>query len=251
MKTILAGKVALILGAGLEPGPALARKLADDGATVALLDADLDRIKAVAADITNGGRIAWAGRLALDPSDNVQKDVDRVLKQYGRIDILINNTHRPLPQSLDSLTSTIFRDTVDAVLRAPYSCLRAVVPAMRERGYGRIINISSLEYLGLPGKIGVAAAQAGIFGLTRAAALEVARDNITVNNLVLGDIVADGTLSDEEKTVLAGSIPVKRVGSLADVAYAVAFFADEKAKYVTGQTFFICGGKSAYFSMSV
>jgi 3-oxoacyl-[acyl-carrier protein] reductase/2-[hydroxy(phenyl)methyl]-succinyl-CoA dehydrogenase BbsC subunit len=156
-----------------------------------------------------------------------------------------------LPQSLDSLTSTIFRDTVDAVLRAPYSCLRAVVPAMRERGYGRIINISSLEYLGLPGKIGVAAAQAGIFGLTRAAALEVARDNITVNNLVLGDIVADGTLSDEEKTVLAGSIPVKRVGSLADVAYAVAFFADEKAKYVTGQTFFICGGKSAYFSMSV
>jgi 3-oxoacyl-[acyl-carrier protein] reductase/2-[hydroxy(phenyl)methyl]-succinyl-CoA dehydrogenase BbsC subunit len=251
MKTILAGKVALILRAGLEPGPAIAHKLADCGATVVLLDEDGARATNVANAINTKGGTASAENLTSYSVDAVERSVDDILKRYGRIDILINSTPRAASQSLDSLTSSIFNDAVATVVQPSYSFLRAVVAAMRQHGYGRIVNISSLDYLGLPGKVATAAAHAGMFGMTRAVALEVARDNITVNNLVLGDIAADEALSDEEKAVIAGSIPVKRLGSLAEVAHAVAFFADEKAKYVTGQTFFVCGGKSIHFSMSI
>ena len=149
------------------------------------------------------------------------------------------------------MTPPLFADGIDAVLLPAYSALCAVVPAMRANGYGRIITLGSIDYLGLPGKAGVAATHAGLFGLTRAAALEVARDNITVNTVVLGDIVADNTLSDDDTTAMTGSIPVKRVGTPADVGHAVAFFADETTKYVTGQTFFVCGGKSIHFSMAI
>lgn len=251
MKHIFAGKVALIVGAATEPGPTIARRLAGDGVTVALLDTNLGHIQAITIEITKNGGSASAWKLALDSAGNIHKNIDHIVEQYNRIDILINNTTRPLPQPLDSLTSTDFRNAIDAVLMAPFSCLCNVIQVMRERGYGRILNITSLDYLGLPGRVGAAAAQAAMFGLTRATALEIAPDNITINNLVLGDIGADSTLSDEEKTAVLNSIPVKRVGTLADVAHAAAFFSDEKAKYVTGQTFFVCGGKSAFFSMSI
>lgn len=251
MMTTPAGKVALILGAGTEPGSCLARKFAAWGMVVVLLDRDAASTAAIAADIVAKGGTARTQEIFGDSAADVRRCIDEVLRREGCIDVFINNTFRFSSQPLEALTPARLDEIVGAVLQAPYAYLQAAVLAMRERGFGRVVNITNIDYLGLPGKAGVAAAQAGVFGLNRAMALEVARDNITINNLVLGDIIAEGVLSDEETSALASGIPVKRVGSLADVANAVAFFVDEKTRYVTGQTFFVCGGKSVYFSMSV
>lgn len=251
MTSSFANRVVLILGAAVEPGPAIARKLAAEGAGIALIDADSKGLQSLAAELEKCGARVWSGKLGDDPETSLPKDIAQIKKQFGRLDILINNTPKPAPVTLGELTPAAFGETLRSVLSAPYASLWAAVPAMREGGFGRVLNIGGIEYLGLPGRVGAASAQAGFFGMIRAAALEVARDNITVNNLVLGDIAADAALSDEAKAAMAGAIPVKRVGSLDDVLHAAMFFIDEKTKYVTGQTFFVCGGKSVHFSMSI
>jgi 3-oxoacyl-[acyl-carrier protein] reductase/2-[hydroxy(phenyl)methyl]-succinyl-CoA dehydrogenase BbsC subunit len=112
--------------------------------------------------------------------------------------------------------------------------------------------MNCLEYLGWPGKANYSAAASGIFGLTRSLALELAKDDITVNCLSRGDILyPEAGLAEEAAAKLADAQPVKRLGTPEDVANAVGFFASEASKYITGQTLFVCGGKSLYFSMSV
>jgi 3-oxoacyl-[acyl-carrier protein] reductase/2-[hydroxy(phenyl)methyl]-succinyl-CoA dehydrogenase BbsC subunit len=187
--------------------------------------------------------------VAADPRAAVLA-VEQVRSRFGRIDVLIVN-----PPAADGLRSSGLAanelDTaVHAGVAAPYAFLRAVMPLMQQQGGGRVINLSSLDYLGLPGRVDRAAALSGLFGLTRAAALEAAPHQVTVNMVVMGDL-ADATLSEEENAKRAGAVPVKRLATADDIAYAVSFFASDAAKYVTGQTFFVCGGKSAYFSMSV
>ena len=172
------------------------------------------------------------------------------MARYGKIDILINNPAENAGQGLAELSTQSFTTTVAALLGAEFNFLHAVVPLMQKNSCGRVVNISSLAYLGLPKNADVAAAKSGLFGLTRSIALETARNNVTVNCIVKGDIPAAAE-TEEVKTKIAGSIPVKRVGTPDDVAYAVSFFASDTSDYVTGQTFFVCGGKSNYFSMSV
>jgi len=121
---------------------------------------------------------------------------------------------------------------------------------MKTRKYGRVINISSLSYLGFQGLSSYAAAKSALFGLTRSLALESARNGVTVNCVAKGDMATAGM--DEatiEKCIKA--IPVRRMGKPEDVAKAVGFFASDRSPYVTGQTFFVCGGKSIHFSMSI
>ncbi len=155
-------------------------------------------------------------------------------------------TGKPLQEISDADVGA----ALDAGLAAPFHYLREVVPGMREGGFGRVVCLSDLRYLGLADTSSVAAARSGLFGLTRALALESARDGVTVNTIVMGDLDNDSTpAADKEK--LAGGIPVKRLGTPADVANAVGFLTAGSSKYVTGQTLFVCGGKSAYFSMSI
>lgn len=251
MTKMMSKKVVLIAEAGVQPGTFLARKFADDGARLVLMGCDSARIKTIAEEINAGGGIAWAQAVSELSHEGIQEAIKAILKRESRIDVLINNTGHLVPAPLDSLTSMSFHATIQTALGLPFAILQAVIAAMRQCGSGRVINISSLDYLGLSGKVNIAAAQAGIFGLTRAAALEVARDHVTINNLVLGDLVEESDAPSGADAVLAGSIPVKRLGSYADVAHAASFFASEVSKYVTGQTFFVCGGKSVHFSMSI
>ena len=123
---------------------------------------------------------------------------------------------------------------------------------MREKKHGRIVNVGSIEYLGVPGKANYSAAKSAIFGLTRSLALELAKEGITVNSLVKGDIMDPASeMSEEEQAKVAKGIPVQRLGRSDDVAYAACYFASDDSKYVTGQTLFVCGGKSLHSSMSV
>lgn len=243
-------RVALIVGAGDEIGAAIALQLAAAGVQLALAGAARGTLDALSERVAASGAKALVIELdAKDPA-SIAACVRQVLAQFKKIDILVNNAGEASGKPLRALVAGDFAAAVDTALAAPFHFMREVVPGMQENGFGRVVNVSELSYLGLPNQANVASARAGLFGLTRSVALETARDGVTVNTVVKGDIATAAT-SDADKEKLASAIPVKRLGTADDVARAVRFFAADSAKYVTGQTLFVCGGKSAYFSMSM
>lgn len=248
METGVNSRVALVVGATGDIGEAIAKQLALAGTQLALASPDSGKLDALASQIGKDKVLV----LQVDPADSaaVTDCVNKVLARYGKIDILVNNAGEVAGKPLDALTAADMAAAIGTALAAPFNFIREVVPRMQRSGYGRVVNVSELGYLGLPNQANVAAARAGLFGLTRSVALESARFGVTVNTVVKGDIATSAT-SDAERDKLAAGIPVKRVGTPADVARVVGYFAAESAKYLTGQTFFVCGGKSTYFSMSV
>jgi len=250
MQSKVTGRVALIAGATDEVGEAIALRLAGAGAKIALCDSNEQQLASVAARVSAAGGEAAAFAVNSGDAQAVRACVEKVVARFGRVDILVNNPVETQGKGVSDLSAAGFAATLTATLGAEFNFLVEVVPRMQQNTCGRVINISSLAYLGLPKNADVAAAKSGLFGLTRSIALEAARNNVTVNCVVKGDIPA-ATVDDEAKAMIAGGIPVKRVGTPNDVAYAVSFFASDTSDYVTGQTFFVCGGKSNYFSMSV
>lgn len=243
-------RVALVAGAADEIGAAIALHLAAQGAKVALCGGAEERLNAVAAQIKEGGGQALAVPAATADPREVKACVERVIQHFGKIDILVNNPAEPSGLSLTKLSAEDFAAAVDSILGIQCHFMREVVPGMRGNGHGRVINVGSLAYLGNPKSVNVAVAQAGLFGLTRSVALEAGREGVTVNCVVKGDI-ENSSMSEDERERIGKRNPVKRTGTAADVANAVGFLAGNSSKYVTGQTLFVCGGKSAYYSMSV
>lgn len=248
MKADMNGKVALVVGATDDIGEAIAKQLASAGMQLALTSSDSGKLDALARQIGKDKVLV----LQVDATDSaaVTDCVNKVRDRYGNIDILVNNAGEVAGKPLDALTSADMAIAIGAALAAPFYFIREVVPRMQRNGYGRVVNVSGLGYLGLANQSNVAAARAGLFGLTRSVALESARFGVTVNTVVKGDIAISAT-SDAERDKLAAGIPVKRLGTPTEVARVVGFFAAESTKYLTGQTLFVCGGKSTYFSMSV
>ncbi|NMG45053.1 SDR family oxidoreductase [Aromatoleum toluvorans] len=243
-------RVALIVNADDPVGEAVAMRLADAGTQIALTGSDAGRLDRIASRLVDRGVpvIAVMTRAA-DPGE-IRESVARVMARFGRIDILVQNESVLAAKALEEISDADVGVALEAGVAGPFHYLREVVPAMRKGGFGRVVAISDINYLGLARTANVAAARSGLFGLTRALALESARDGVTVNTVVMGD-VDSGTVTDAERETLVGGIPVKRIGTPADVANAVGFLAADSSKYVTGQTLFVCGGKSAYFSMSI
>ncbi len=243
-------RVVLIVNADDAVGEAVALRLARPGTQLALVGADAGRLDRLASLLTGKGVAVIAVVTgALEPGE-IRDVVARVIARYGRIDILVQNESLLTAKPLQELSDADVGVALGAGLASPFHFLREVVPTMRERGFGRVVNISDIRYLGLAASANVAAARAGLFGLTRALALESARDGVTVSTVVMGDLENETTPAAEREQLAAG-IPVKRLGTPADVANAVGFLAADSSKYVTGQTLFVCGGKSAYFSMSI
>ena len=244
------GHVALISNVCDDIGAGIARYFASKGALVGLSGANQEALEPLSGEIAAQGGQAFAAASARTGSEGTAEIVDRVRSKFGKIDILVNNPGELASCSLAELTLGDFKQNTDSMLTTSFAFLREVVPGMRARHYGRIINICSLPYLGLPTQASLAASHAGIFGLTRSVALETAADGITVNSLIKGDI-AMARLSATDAEKLANRIPVKRLGTAADIVHAIDFFASTTTTYVTGQTLFVCGGKSVHFSMSV
>lgn len=248
MDTGVNSRVALVVGATGGIGEAIAKQLAAAGAQLALASPDSGKLNSLAAQIGKD-KVLVLQVDAADPAA-VTDCVNKVIARFGKIDILVNNAGEVAGKPLDALTSADIAVAIGTELTAPFYFIREVVPRMQRSGYGRVVNVSELGYLGLPNQSNAAAARAGLFGLTRSVALESARSGVTVNTVVKGDIATSAT-SDAERDKLAAGIPVRRLGTPADVARAVGFFAADSSKYLTGQTLFVCGGKSTYFSMSV
>ena len=243
-------RVALIAGAADEICDAIGMRLAKGGAKIALAGRDRDKIVASASKIEAAGGEAAAIIGDVSKADDVKKVVDEVMTRFGEIHVLINNVDDPAGSGIAELTYDDWNKSLCANLDPLFLCCHEVIPIMREKKYGHIINMGSIDYLGWPGKVNYSSAKSAIFGFTRSLALETAKDNITVNTVAKGDVASFG-LSEEDGAKLAERLPVKRLGQPEDIANAVAFFASDNSKYVTGQTLFVCGGKSMHFSMSI
>ncbi len=224
---IAKGRVALITGAGGAISESIAQALASGGAKVTVTGTDAKSVGPLGSKI------------------------NELLSRHGRVDILVNACSQANGKGIADVTDEDWESVIRANLSSTFFFCREAIRHMRENKYGRIINLTSFYYLGWPGMANYSAATSGAFGLTRSLALELAKDDITVNCVVQGEILtADSSLSVEEVAKLADSHPVKRLGKPEDVARAVAFFASDASRYVTGQTLFVCGGRSLYSSMS-
>lgn len=247
---ILSNRVALVTGGMDEVGEAIGLRLGKLGAKIVSIDIDKSKVDGVVSRIKEAG--AEAIGLVADPSkpEEAEKAVGEVLKKFGKIDILLNNVSDQEWAEISMLSDEEWHNSLRANLDAVFFFCRSVVPGMRERKYGRIINMGDLTYLGWPGRSNYCAAKSALFGFTRSLALELAKDGITVNQVVKGDVSESGLTEDEVAKVASG-LPVQKIGNPKDVARAVGFLASDTSGYVTGQTLFVCGGKSLHFSMSV
>lgn len=247
---VVKDRVAVIIGACDDIGRAIGLRLASRGATVIACSSDEKELKALVGLIEEKGNKAEAKLVNPTSSSDIKRLVDDVIKQHGRIDILVNNTDAQCGKSVCDASDEDWEMGLRGNLSPTFYFCREVIPRMQTQKHGRVVNISSIDYMGWPGQSTYSAAKSALFGFTRSLALETARDGVTVNCVAKGDI-ATCQMSEEQAEKIGSALPVKRIGNPDDVARAVGFFASDFSKYTTGQMLFVCGGKSAHSSMSI
>ncbi|MCP3761960.1 3-oxoacyl-[acyl-carrier-protein] reductase [Domibacillus sp. A3M-37] len=242
----LEGKTALVTGASRGIGKAIALELARHGADVAVNYAGNEqKAKEVANEIQAMGRRSFIVQCDISDSDAVQAMVKETVAQFGRLDILVNNAGITRDNLIMRMKDQEWDDVINTNLKGVFLCTKAVTRQMMKQRSGRIINISSVVgRIGNAGQANYTAAKAGVIGLTKASARELAARGITVNAIAPGFIATDMTdkLSAEAKEQLIGQIPLGTLGDTADIAAAAAFLASDGAKYITGQVLGVDGG---------
>lgn len=240
-------RVAIITGSARGIGAETARMLAKEGASVVVTDLDLDAAAENARAIESAGGKAIAVACDVRKVEQVKQLAGAALEAYGRIDVLVNNAGLVKDRIILKMDESDWDLVLDVTLKGAFHCCRAVLPAMHERGWGRIINISSRALFGNPGQANYSTAKAGIIGLTRALSLEQARKGVTVNAIAPGYIETEYIKSlPNYETILANVMAKNAVsfpGQTGDIAGAVCFMASEHARYITGTTLFVTGGR--------
>ena len=239
-------KSALVTGASRGIGRSIALQLAEEGYNVAVNYAgSKDKAEAVVEEIKAKGVDSFAIQANVANGDEVKAMIKEVVSQFGSVDVLVNNAGITRDNLLMRMKEQEWDDVIDTNLKGVFNCIQKVTPQMlRQRG-GSIINLSSVVgAVGNPGQANYVATKAGVVGLTKSAARELASRGITVNAVAPGFIVSDMTdaLSDELKDQMLEQIPLALFGEDTDIANTVAFLASDKAKYITGQTIHVNGG---------
>lgn len=240
------GKVALVTGSGQGIGKEIALKLAAGGATLVInYVGPADGANEVVETIKSNGGEAVAYECNVADLAAVEKMVADVLEKYGRIDILVNNAGITKDNLILKMSEAEFDAVINVNLKGTFNATKAVTKTMMKQRYGRIINIASIVgVIGNAGQANYCASKAGIIGMTKAVARELASRNITANAVAPGFIDTDMTrvLPDNVKEALMAEIPMKKLGSVADIANAVEFLAKEESGYITGQVINVNGG---------
>ncbi len=239
-------KVCLITGASRGIGRATALRLAEDGFDVVVNYFKSEREAQGVADLVRAtGRRAVAIRADVASYEEVTSMIDRALDEFDRIDVLVNNAGRYQRTTIEDLGPEGWQRTLDVNLTGAFNCTKAVLGPMKSVGRGRIINISSqIAVRGTDHGADYAASKAGLLGLTKAVALELAEHRITVNAIAPGTIETDiiAHYTEEDRKTKTGRIPLGRIGLPEEVASVVSFLASEDSDYITGATIHVNGG---------
>lgn len=244
----LTGKVAIVTGAANGIGRAIAIRLADEGAKVALADIQLDSAEQAAADIRRGGADAIAVGLDVTRLDQAIAAADRVESELGPIDILVNNAGWDVVLPFVESTPDLWDKVIAINFRGMLNCCKAVAPRMQSRGAGKIVSISSdAARVGSSGEAVYAGCKAAIIGFSKTLARELAANHINVNVVCPGPTdtaLLKNAMAGREKVLesMVRGIPFRRLGQPADLAGAVAFFASSDSDFVTGQVLSVSGG---------
>lgn len=250
MEFDLKGRGAVISGGSRGLGEAMARALAGSGAKIALVARDRARMQQVRDDITAHGGVAEVFVADVTREDEVAKVAANVKTRFGDPQILINNAGINLRKNLVDFTLEEFRSVLDASLISTFLMCRAFVPGMKGTGYGRILNMSSImSHVSLPGRTAYSSAKAALLGLTRALALELAADGITVNGISPGPIGTDMNLAlmnnPETNTQFLANLPVGRWGKVEEIGALACYLCSDAAGFITGTDILIDGGWTA------
>lgn len=243
---MITGKVALVTGGTRGIGKAIVKKLSDAGAIVAInYTSNNEAAQQLVEEIKAVGKEALAIQCDVTSFEATKNMINGIVKQYGRLDILINNAGITMDNLLLRMKEEEFDRVIDVNLKGAFNCLKHASKIMLKQKAGKIVNISSV--VGLSGNIGqcnYASSKAGLIGLTKSAAKELASRGINVNAIAPGFIDTDMTkgLSDEIKNTMLKNIPLNKFGNPEDIASMVEFLVSEKSNYITGQVISVDGG---------
>lgn len=239
-------KVALVTGASRGIGRSIALQLAEEGYNVAVNYAgNKEKAEEVVNQIKEKGVEAFAIQANVSNPDEVKAMIKEVVNQFGSVDVLVNNAGITRDNLLMRMKEQEWDDVIDTNLKGVFNCIQKVTPQMLRQKGGRIINLTSIVgAVGNPGQINYVASKAGVIGMTKTAARELASRQITVNAVAPGFIVSDMTnaLNEDLKNGMKAQVPLGHFGEDTDIAHTVAFLASDKAKYITGQTIHVNGG---------
>jgi 3-oxoacyl-[acyl-carrier protein] reductase len=241
----MANRIAFVTGASRGIGKACVHALSAAGNKVVLAARQVEKLEEVAADVRAAGGDAFVVAIDLASPDSIKEAFAKASKDFGRIDILVNNAGL----TRDGLALRMKRDDWDAVIQTNLSgsffCIQQVLPGMVRERWGRVVNITSVVgESGNPGQANYVASKAGLIGLTKSLAQELASRNITVNAVAPGFVETDMTagLNEGLKAKITDSVPLKRIGKPEEIAAAVRFLASDDASYITGHVLDVNGG---------